>query len=75
MIIAIVGYYLGLSILQVFGLLIASPITFSISNKIALIAWDNYVIARNASRIGRFSSSSLGKKTQSDAEELLAVLK
>ena len=51
------------------------PFAFHLSNKVALLAWDLHVIARDARRLGRFRNGSEARMITKDIEDLLAVLK
>ncbi len=51
------------------------PILFHISNKLALSAWDFYVIARDATRIARLRKHPETKSIDEEITKLLAALK
>ena len=51
------------------------PFAFHLSNKVALLAWDLHVIARDARRLERLRKGSEAQMIAKDIEDLLAVLK
>ena len=51
------------------------PILFHLSNKVAIRAWDFYVIARDARRINQLRRHSDGSVIEVEVTSLLAALK
>ena len=54
---------------------VSLPILFHFSNKIALVAWDLHITARNARRINRFRRHTEGQAIGDEVASLLAALK
>ena len=60
---------------QTIMIAILLPFAFHLSNKIALTAWDLYIIARNARKIGQLNRSSEYQTIVDDTSNILAALK
>ena len=56
-------------------LVVVLPILFHLSNKVAIRAWDFYVIARDARRINQLRRHSEGSVIATKVTSLLAALK
>ena len=54
---------------------VSLPILFHFSNKVAIVAWDLYVTARNARRIHRLRRQPEGQAIVDEVTKLLAALK
>ena len=72
---AITAWMLDHPPLHVLGLILILPFAFHLSNLVMIKAWDLYVTARNAHRIGRLRTGFHGESFCSSVTELLAALK
>ncbi len=54
---------------------VSLPFLFHLSNKIAIMAWDMYVISRDANRLKNISRSEEGQYIAEEFRKILAVLK
>ena len=70
-------FWMNFSELREWTLLVtvSLPILFHLSNKIALVAWDLHITARNARRINRFRRHAEGQAIVDEVASLLAALK
>jgi len=71
---AIIGPW-SISILHILVIATLLPFAFHLSNKIAILAWDLYIIARDARRLKHLRQSPEAQMIAKDIEDLLAVLK
>ena len=60
---------------QIIMIAVLLPFAFHLSNKIALVAWDLHIIARNARKIGQLNRSSEYQAIVDDTSNILAALK
>ena len=73
-IVALVGPW-GLASLHIALIAILLPIAFHLSNKVAILAWNLYVMFRDARRLNRLRHDSESLVLDQDVKDLLAALK
>jgi len=64
-----------LGIFQIVIITLMLPLLFHLSNKVAILAWDLYVISRDANRLQKIHRSKDGQYIADEFNKILAVLK